>query len=195
MESRGQCYTYTEIWKHFFLSLFDPVLIKGGIAGLGRWAALWKLSFSRLREMAETTIVTKTENGPVASHLWSERLAPQIRQGWQGNPVVIIAQAEQTKVNQIAPAHLLPWWVLRGWGVGCSRGSLGSFGCFEAVSLCSPVCLELLPQPPDSWNYSHEPLWPAACGADGSPAHVGLGECQDHAHCILPRQAQLLHSC
>lgn len=30
---------------------------------------MWKLSFGRLREMAETTIVTTTENGPVASHL------------------------------------------------------------------------------------------------------------------------------
>lgn len=44
-------------------------MIKGGIVGLGRYAALWKPSFGRLRELAETTIVTKTENGPVASHL------------------------------------------------------------------------------------------------------------------------------
>lgn len=41
-ESRGQCYTERtgrhtlKFESNFFLSLFDPVLIKGGIGGLGR---------------------------------------------------------------------------------------------------------------------------------------------------------------
>lgn len=56
---------HREDWKNTlkfesnFLSLFDPVVIKGGIVGLGRYAALCKLSFGRLRELAETTIVNK----------------------------------------------------------------------------------------------------------------------------------------